>query len=389
VVLDNFSRAGVDRNAAWLRETHGDRIEIVAGDTRDSAAIQEALCCGESAGGRVAGVFHFAAQVAVTSSLRDPLHDFSVNVGGTINLLEALRHLPSPPPLVSTSTNKVYGELAGLETRRVGDRYVPVDQMIADHGVSEEQGLDFRSPYGCSKGAADQYVLEYARTFGVPAAVFRMSCIYGPRQFGTEDQGWVAHFLISALRGAPITLYGDGCQVRDCLYVDDLVRAFRLVHAGLSGAEGSKRAALSGQAFNIGGGTCRAVSLLEVLETISGCLGRRPEVEFAPWRLGDQRFFVSDTRKFAAATGWAPRVGVREGLGELLGWLRRSEAGSGACVEFLPLWVRGVQKPVVAGKGTAGEHVSAVDGTAQSKDGRGGGKDSGTPDVDVPKPCGN
>ncbi|HVC79512.1 MAG TPA: SDR family NAD(P)-dependent oxidoreductase [Chloroflexota bacterium] len=360
VVLDNFSRAGVDQNAAWLRETHGDRIEIVVGDIRDSAAIQEALCRGESAGGRVAGVFHFAAQVAVTSSLRDPMHDFSVNVGGTINLIEALRRLASPPPLVSTSTNKVYGELAGLETRRVGDRYVPLDPAVADHGVSEEQGLDFRSPYGCSKGAADQYVLEYARTFGVPAAVFRMSCIYGPRQFGTEDQGWVAHFLITALSGAPITLYGDGCQVRDCLYVDDLVRAFRLAHAGLSGAEGSKRAELSGQAFNIGGGACRAVSLLEVLEIISACLGRRPTVEFAPWRLGDQRYFVSDTRKFAAATGWVPRVGVREGLIKLLGWLRRPEVESGAYVEFLPLWAEGIQKQVVDGIGESGEHVFAV-----------------------------
>jgi CDP-paratose 2-epimerase len=333
VLLDNFSRKGVDQNAEWLRGVHGDRVRVVEGDVRDSEAVAEALGRAATAGGRVAGVFHFAAQVAVTSSLRDPMHDFSVNVGGTITLLEALRRLANPPPLVSTSTNKVYGELAGLETRRAGDRYIPVNPTVADHGVSEEWGLDFRSPYGCSKGAADQYVLEYARTFGVPAAVFRMSCIYGPRQFGTEDQGWVAHFLITALRGAPITIYGDGCQVRDCLYVADLVRAFRLAHAGLADPEGGTRAALSGQAFNIGGGACRAVSLLEVLETISECLGRRPEVEFAPWRVGDQRFFVSDTRKFAAATGWSPRVGVGEGLTELLGWLRRPEARSEAYAE--------------------------------------------------------
>ncbi len=324
VLLDNFSRAGVEHNAEWLRAAHGGLVDVVTGDIRDSAAVAEALCRAETAGGgKVAGVFHFAAQVAVTSSLRDPMHDFSVNVGGTITLLEALRRMCDPPPLVSTSTNKVYGELAGLVTRKVGDRYRPADPEVAEYGVSEDWPLDFRSPYGCSKGAADQYVLEYARTFGVPAAVFRMSCIYGPRQFGTEDQGWVAHFLLAALRGEPITIFGDGCQVRDCLYVDDLVRALRLAHRGLADAEGA-RAALSGQAFNMGGGAGSAVSLLEVLETISLGLGRRPEVVFAPWRVGDQRYFVSDTRKFAGLTGWSPRVGVPEGLAALADWLRRS-----------------------------------------------------------------
>ncbi|HVA92945.1 MAG TPA: SDR family NAD(P)-dependent oxidoreductase, partial [Chloroflexota bacterium] len=180
VLLDNFSRAGVEYNAEWLRETHGDLVNVVTGDVRDSESVSEALCRAEAAGGgKVAGVFHFAAQVAVTSSLQDPMHDYLVNVGGTITLLEALRGLRHPPPLVSTSTNKVYGELRGLETRRAGDRYVPLDPVVAGFGVDEGWPLDFRSPYGCSKGAADQYVLEYARSFGVPAAVFRMSCIYG------------------------------------------------------------------------------------------------------------------------------------------------------------------------------------------------------------------
>ena len=325
IVFDNLSRAGVEHNAAWLKQQHSDRITLVVDDIRDAEAVRR---CVQHA--PLAGVFHFAAQVAVTDSLTDPRHDFEVNVGGTLNLLEALRELESTPPLIYTSSNKVYGGLAGLLAHHDGTRYVPVDPQVAAYGIDESCCLDFRSPYGCSKGAADQYVLDYARTFGMPAVVFRMSCIFGPRQFGTEDQGWIAHFLLRTLAGDPITVFGDGAQVRDALFVDDLVRALLLAHERLSvplvGAE------LAGQAFNIGGGPGRAVSLLELCTRIEALTGRAPQLRFAEWRPGDQRYFVSDTRKFAAMTGWAPREALDDGLAILYRWLLEHGAGLGiAC----------------------------------------------------------
>jgi CDP-paratose 2-epimerase len=198
LIYDNLSRAGVEANAHWLRDTHGDRVEIIVGDTRDASMLKAAV-------DRAGQVFHFAAQVAVTTSLVDPVHDFDVNARGTLNLLEAIRHAELPPSLVFTSTNKVYGALDGVGITQTSTRYVPTDPHTLKFGVGESRPLDFHSPYGCSKGAADQYVIDYARTYGIPAVVFRMSCIYGPHQLGTEDQGWVAHFLIRALDESPIT----------------------------------------------------------------------------------------------------------------------------------------------------------------------------------------
>jgi CDP-paratose 2-epimerase len=214
---------------------------------------------------------------------------------------------------VFTSTNKVYGSLEDVGLRLNGERYEPADFRLRVCGVSETRPLDFHSPYGCSKGTADQYAIDYARTLGLPAVVFRMSCIYGPHQFGTEDQGWVAHFLIRALKGEPITLYGDGMQVRDVLFVDDLVDAFLLAQANMD--------RLRGQAFNIGGGPAKTTSLLELLELIRELLGEKPELSFQEWRPGDQRYYVSDINKFRAATGWEPRVGVEEGVRRLYEWL--------------------------------------------------------------------
>ena len=305
-IFDNLSRVGVDANAHWLKAAYGDRLEIVIGDIRDRTAVARAVTdAGE--------VYHFAAQVAVTSSLDDPHHDFSVNAGGTLNLLEALRALPSPPPMIFTSTNKVYGDLEDIELVPEDRRYVPADTTIRACGVSERRNIDFHSPYGCSKGAADQYVLDYARTFGIPAVVFRMSCIYGPHQCGNEDQGWVAHFVRCALEGKPVTIYGDGHQVRDVLYVDDLLAAFNLAHAQM--------ASLAGEAFNIGGGPRRAVSLLDLIGAIDA-LGAPPlDVSYDAWREADQRYYVTDTAKFHEATGWTPAVGVAEGLQGLHGWL--------------------------------------------------------------------
>jgi len=298
----------VEQNVETLREKYGERVQLEKADIRDAARLKAAVATAEQ-------VFHFAAQVAVTTSLAQPRHDYEVNIGGTLNLLEAIRACETPPPLVFTSTNKVYGALSDLELERSGTRYQPLDAALRI-GIGEERPLDFHSPYGCSKGAADQYVLDYARTFGIPALVFRMSCIYGPHQFGTEDQGWVAHFLIRALEGKPITLYGDGRQVRDILFVEDLVDAFLLAQERMSTE--------SGHAFNIGGGPRNTVSLLELLDLIEELLGHKPEVSFEGWRTGDQRYYVSDTGRFERATGWKQRVPVHEGLERLTRWLHES-----------------------------------------------------------------
>lgn len=308
VVLDNLARAGVERNLTWLKQTHGAAVTVEIADVRDAETLARVV---SDAG----AVFHFAAQVAVTTSLAQPLDDFDVNARGTLNVLEAVRAAPRPPPLVFTSTNKVYGRLDDLCLEETDDRWQPADGHVRDHGVGEGRPLDFHSPYGCSKGCADQYVVDYARTFGIPAVVLRMSCIYGPHQFGTEDQGWVAHFLISTLLGRPITLYGDGKQVRDILFVDDLVEALLLARG--------RATELAGQAFNIGGGPDNATSLRELLALIGELTGRRPELGFGSWRPGDQRYYVSNTARFRAATGWHPRVSIRDGAARLAQWLAR------------------------------------------------------------------
>lgn len=305
-IYDDLSRPGVEQNLTWLQTQYGSQIEVRVADVRHRSELRAAVADARA-------VFHVAAQVAVTTSLVEPRHDFEVNAGGTLELLEALRGLAEPPPLVFTSTNKVYGCLPDLAMRVHGGRWCPVDLEIARFGIDEQRPLEFRTPYGCSKGAADQYVLDYAASFGLPTAVFRMSCIYGPRQFGTEDQGWVAHFLVRALEDAPLTIYGDGRQVRDVLFVDDLVDA--LVRAW------THMDVVRGRAFNIGGGPERTLSLIELLDLIALLGGRRPDVRFEDWRPGDQRYYVSNTAAFTAATGWRPRIGPRAGVESLHGWL--------------------------------------------------------------------
>ena len=312
LVYDSLRRPGVEHNLAWLRERHGDRVAAEIADVRDADVLRDAV-------GRAERVFHLAAQVAVTTSVGDPVTDFEVNARGTLNLLEALRAAPEPPPLVFTSTNKVYGGLRGLSFGAGPDGYRPDDAAVGARGVGEDQPLDFCSPYGCSKGAADQYVLDYARIYGLPATVFRMSCVYGPRQFGTEDQGWVAHFLLRALRGEPITIYGDGRQVRDVLFIDDLVEALLLAQARIGEA--------AGRAFNIGGGPDNAISLLRLLDLIARLNRSRPEVAFGPWRPGDQVYYVSDIRAFRAVTGWRPSVAVEGGVTRLWRWLQGAAVG--------------------------------------------------------------
>jgi CDP-paratose 2-epimerase len=306
-ILDNLSRPGVERNLRWLCDRHGARVRVEVGDIRDPRAVKRAVRDATQ-------VFHFAAQVAVTTSLLDPVDDFEVNARGTLNLLEAMRSRRDPPSLVFTSTNKVYGDLEDLALDADRTRYSPSDAAVRRYGVNELRPISFHSPYGCSKGTADQYVLDYARTFKVPGAVFRMSCIYGPHQCGTEDQGWVAHFLINAIDGKTITVYGDGMQVRDVLFVEDLVDAFLRAQANMR--------SISGHAFNIGGGPSNTTSLVELLDHIETLHGERPEVEFDAWRAADQRYYVSDTRRFRAATGWAAKTSVPAGLEALYKWLQ-------------------------------------------------------------------
>jgi CDP-paratose 2-epimerase len=291
---------------------------------RDAAAVSQAMA-------GVQQVFHFAAQVAVTTSLENPQEDFAVNALGTLNVLEAARARAVAPGIIMTSTNKVYGGLEDLALSVQGQRYLPSDEAVRERGISESRPLDFHSPYGCSKGTADQYVIDYARSYGLTTLVFRMSCIYGPRQFGTEDQGWVAHFILRALRGERITLYGDGMQVRDVLFVDDLVDAFLLAE------QNAQR--LAGRAFNMGGGAQNAISLRDLLDRIEQLHGTRPAVDHDAWRTGDQRYYVSDTQAFQRETDWKPRVGFEEGIARLYEWLTvaRQEKRSTAAAKGLRL----------------------------------------------------
>lgn len=306
-VFDALLRPGVEENLAWLQRRHGPRIDPIVADIRDRAAVAEAVQ-GASA------VFHMAAQVAVTTSLDDPELDFEVNLRGTMNLLESVRRRADKPALVFASTNKVYGALADIPLSRDGDAYLPVDPALRARGIDESRPLSFYTPYGCSKGAADQYVLDYARSFGLPACVMRMSCIYGPRQRGTEDQGWLAHFLYSVLAGRPISIYGDGRQVRDVLFVDDAVDAYLAAWANIG--------AVSGQAFNLGGGPGNAVTLLQVLSALGEITGRTPDLRFSEWRPGDQRYFVADMRRATQALSLRPQTPWREGLRRLAAWVQ-------------------------------------------------------------------
>jgi CDP-paratose 2-epimerase len=303
IVYDNLSREGVRANLAWLRERHGGRIDTIVADVRDRAALRRAVA-------RAEHVFHFAAQVAVTTSLVDPIEDFEINALGTLNLLETIRECDPPPSLLYTSTNKVYGSLPDVALEEGPDGYAPADALLRRHGIDESRPLDFHSPYGCSKGCADQYVIDYARIYGLATAVFRMSCIYGPHQCGTADQGWVAHFLMSALMGRPITIYGDGLQVRDALYVDDLVDAMFLAQAQLASAP----AEIAGRAFNIGGGPDNAVTVRDLLALITASTGRASPLHRGSWRPGDQRYYVSNIDRFYRLTGWRPRTSLPDGL---------------------------------------------------------------------------
>lgn len=302
-IFDNLSRRGVHRNLDWLRQECGDpeRLKITIGDVRDAALVQRAVQTASE-------IYHFAAQVAVTHSVADPRADFEINALGTLNILEAARRSGRQPFILYTSTNKVYGNLSSKQLVLSGQRYCTLDEK----GVNESQPLDLYSPYGCSKGTADQYVHDYSRMFGLPTIVFRMSCIAGPQQFGNEDQGWVAHFLYSALENKPLTIYGDGRQVRDVLSVKDLVIAFDTVRARMEKTVG--------QIYNVGGGIKNSVSLLEVVDIIEQISGKRLRYSLQRPRSGDQLFYVTDFEKLTQHTGWEPKISVTQNIQMIWNW---------------------------------------------------------------------
>lgn len=308
VIFDNYSRRGSEANGHWLRETYG--LAEVRGDIRQPEDLGRLW----RACGPFDVVLHLAAQVAVTTSVTDPRTDFEINALGTFNVLEACRAQSPPPIVLYASTNKVYGGMEDVAVVEQPDSYAYRD---FPQGIGEDHGLDFHSPYGCSKGCGDQYVRDYWRIYGVPTVVMRQSCIYGPRQFGVEDQGWIAWFAIAALFDRPITIYGDGKQVRDVLYVADLIEAYRLAILHIDRTQGN--------VYNIGGGPRNTLSVWAGFgPLLEKELGRSLPVRYEHWRPGDQRVYVSDTRRFEQTVGWAPRVGIAEGVHRLMEWIRAS-----------------------------------------------------------------
>ncbi len=307
MIVDNLSRPRTAQNLDWLRARHGDAARFVRADVRDAAAMNEMI-----PGHDV--VYHLAGQVAVTTSVADPLGDFEANALGTLRVLEAARAAATPPVVFYASTNKVYGGMEQVPIVEERARYRYAD---LDHGIPETQPLDFHSPYGCSKGAADQYVRDYARIYGLKTVVFRQSCCYGPRQFGVEDQGWVAHFAIAAVLNRPITIYGDGKQVRDLLFVEDLVAAYRAALARIDRA--------AGNIYNIGGGPSNTLAIWSEFGPLLERLVKRPlAVRYGDWRPGDQPVYISDIRKAEQELGWRPRIGVEQGIASLLAWVEQN-----------------------------------------------------------------
>lgn len=304
VVFDNLSRKGGPANLEWLRGRHGERVQFVSGDIRQYNELLAAI-------GGTDAVLHLASQVAVTTSVQNPREDFEINALGTFNVLEAVRQACPQAAVLYASTNKVYGGMEGAKVVLANGRYTYANYP---QGIPETYPLDFHSPYGCSKGAGDQYMLDYARIYGLKTVVFRQSCIYGQRQFGIEDQGWVAHFVIATIMNRPITIYGDGKQVRDLLHVQDLVRAYEL------GIENIEK--VRGQMFNVGGGPQNTLSIwTEFGPLLAELAGHEVPVTRADWRPGDQRVFIADIGKIGAQLGWQPTISPKQGIQDLFRWV--------------------------------------------------------------------
>jgi CDP-paratose 2-epimerase len=309
VLVDNLSRCGAVENLAWLRQQGLTRF--LQADDRDAAQMQAILARHADAD----AVLHLAAQVAVTTSVADPRTDFEINAPGTFNVPEAVRNAADSRPVVLyNSTNKVYGGMESAEIVERDGRYAYRD---LPNGVDEEQPLDFHSPYGCSKGTGDQYVRDYARIYGLRTVTFRQSCIYGTRQFGIEDQGWIAWFCVAVVTGQPFTIYGDGKQIRDALWVEDLVDAYQAAYDRID--------SVSGEVFNVGGGPTNTLSLRELVAHLESDFGRSLDPAYSDWRPGDQRVFVADIRKAESRLGWKPQVSTTEGVGRLIAWVRDND----------------------------------------------------------------
>jgi len=307
-IFDNLSRAGAEKNLDWLIKNHSkEKLAFIHGDINDLEAL-------ENAANNQQVIIHLAAQVAVTTSVEDPQSDFESNARGTLNVLEVARSQKDKPIVIYASTNKVYGELKDLDVVELETRYVLKDMP---YGIDEARCLDFHSPYGCSKGAGDQYARDYFRIYGIPTVVFRQSCIYGPRQFGIEDQGWVAWFIIAALKNCPITIYGNGKQIRDLLYIDDLLDAYDLAIENINQCQG--------EIFNIGGGIENAISIwIEFSKILENLMGGQIRVEHKKWRPGDQKAYISNISKIKERLGWTPKIGVEEGIYRLYEWMKEN-----------------------------------------------------------------
>lgn len=305
VAFDNLSRAGTESNLAWLRANHGDHLKFVKGDIRDFDALRAALPADAEQ------VYHMAGQVAVTTSVVNPREDFEVNALGTFNVLEVVRAVAPRAILFYASTNKVYGGMEDVAIVEEENRYRYRDLAS---GASEQQPLDFHSPYGCSKGCGDQYVRDYARIYDMRTVVFRQSCIYGLRQFGVEDQGWIAHLCIAARLNRLITIYGNGKQVRDVLWIDDLIAAYD--------AAADRIDVAAGQVYNIGGGPDNTMSIwVEFGPHLERLAGRAIPVTYSDWRPGDQPVYISDIHKARRDLGWRPKVLLQDGISRLWQWI--------------------------------------------------------------------
>ena len=306
-IYDNLSRT--KRNIEWLKDEFGNQaFDVIVGDVRDADKIKEAAKDTDV-------IVHLAGQVAVTTSVIDPRDDFESNALGTFNTLEAARTSGKKPIFIYASTNKVYGGMEDVELYEEPTRWRYKDLV---KGCPETQPLDFHSPYGCSKGTGDQYVRDYARMYDLPTVVLRQSCIYGPRQFGIEDQGWVAWFIIAAVIGRDITIYGDGKQVRDILHVEDLMNAYDLAIEKIDIAKG--------QVYNMGGGSINVMSIWAEFEPkLIKLLGNSIEVARGDWRPGDQRVFYADITKAEKELGWKPKIGVDEGVQMLFEWVNKNK----------------------------------------------------------------
>ncbi len=310
VIFDNLSRRGADSNIEWLSDRFNRKsFELIKEDIRDVDAVKTAAKGADR-------ILHLAAQVAVTTSVTDPKTDFEINANGTFNALEAARASGRKPAFLYASTNKVYGGMEDVAVVELESRY---DYQDLPDGASEKQPLDFHSPYGCSKGCGDQYVRDYYRIYDLPTVVFRQSCIYGTRQFGVEDQGWLAWFIIAAITGHPITIYGNGKQVRDILFIDDLLDAYDAAFGHIKTS--------AGQVFNIGGGRDNSIAVwTEFRPLLENLLGKPIKTRIREWRPGDQPVFISDIRKAQSLLGWQPKIGVEQGIRRLFNWVKENQS---------------------------------------------------------------